>query len=177
REYMPIPQSGSSNGAIYSQTSGLVNFPVSNSGNYYPSSERIFSEKALENSPLDRVLGLTQPGSSWEGHAVQYAYQANNANEVLKIITTSIYSEGISKATTLTFSGYYAGATLYKNKITDEDGNVSYEFKNGQGQVLLVRKELSTTTYADTYYVYNEYDQLAFVISPLASDSFKSSPN
>jgi hypothetical protein len=33
----------------------------------------------------------------------------------------------------------------------------------------LVRKVLSPTENADTYYVYNEYDQLAFVIPPLAS--------
>ena len=48
----------------------------------------------------------------------------------------------------------------------DEDGNQTIEFKNGEGQVLLVRKMLSATEKADTYYVYNEYNQLAFVIPP-----------
>jgi len=55
---------------------------------------------------------------------------------------------------------------------TDEDGNASIEFKNGQGQTLLVRKMLGTDS-IDTYYVYNDYDQLAFVIPPLAADKFK----
>ncbi|MEY8761304.1 RHS repeat-associated core domain-containing protein, partial [Chryseobacterium tongliaoense] len=57
-------------------------------------------------------------------------------------------------------------SSLYKNTITDEDGNKTIEFKNGQGQVVLVRKVLSATENADTYYVYNEYNQLAFVVPP-----------
>ncbi|MFL9835855.1 RHS repeat-associated core domain-containing protein, partial [Chryseobacterium sp. ST-37] len=63
---------------------------------------------------------------------------------------------------------YYTENKLYKSTVTDEDGNKTIEFKNGQGQVILVRKALTTTDNADTYYVYNEYNQLAFVISPKA---------
>ncbi len=58
---------------------------------------------------------------------------------------------------------------MYKNIVTDEDGNKTIEFKNAKGQLLLVRKIISATENADTYYVYNEYDQLAFVIPPLLS--------
>jgi len=57
---------------------------------------------------------------------------------------------------------------LYKNTVTDEDGNKTIEFKNGQGQTILVRKMLDDVTKADTYYVYNDYNQLAYVIPPLA---------
>ncbi|AYZ11876.1 hypothetical protein EGY05_08040 [Chryseobacterium arthrosphaerae] len=49
--------------------------------------------------------------------------------------------------------------------MIDEDGNKTLEFKNGKGQTLMVRKEDGSST----YYVYNEYDQLAFVLPPMAS--------
>ncbi|KPE48925.1 sugar-binding protein, partial [Chryseobacterium indologenes] len=62
---------------------------------------------------------------------------------------------------------YFGPSQLYKNTVTDEDGNKTIEFKNGKGQVILVRKVLNASENADTYYVYNEYDQLAFVIPPL----------
>ncbi|WP_276833709.1 RHS repeat-associated core domain-containing protein, partial [Chryseobacterium cucumeris] len=66
-------------------------------------------------------------------------------------------------------NGMYGDAQLYKNTVTDEDENKTIEFKNGKGQTILVRKVISATENADTYYVYNEYDQLAFVIPPLLS--------
>ncbi|EPJ2900340.1 RHS repeat domain-containing protein, partial [Elizabethkingia anophelis] len=64
-------------------------------------------------------------------------------------------------------SGTYGANSLYKNVVTDEDGNSTIEFKNGQGQTVLVRKKNGSED-LDTYYVYNEYNQLAFVIPPLA---------
>ncbi|EGT4348828.1 RHS repeat-associated core domain-containing protein, partial [Elizabethkingia anophelis] len=63
--------------------------------------------------------------------------------------------------------GTYGASSLYKNVVTDEDGNSTIEFKNGQGQTVLVRKKNGSED-LDTYYVYNEYNQLAFVIPPLA---------
>ncbi|MCL8538955.1 RHS repeat-associated core domain-containing protein, partial [Chryseobacterium gallinarum] len=61
----------------------------------------------------------------------------------------------------------YAPNQLYKNTVKDEDGNETREFKNGQGQIMLVRKTDGVKN-IDTYYVYNEYNQLAFVIPPNA---------
>ena len=74
----------------------------------------------------------------------------------------------------LSLSPSYGTARLYKNTVTDEDGNTTIEYKNGQGQVLMVRKAISATENADTYYVYNDYDQLAYVIPPLAVEAVKS---
>jgi hypothetical protein len=50
RDYLPVPQSGTQNGSIYPQTSGMVNFPVSDATGIY-TGEKIYSEKVLENSP------------------------------------------------------------------------------------------------------------------------------
>ena len=166
RDYLPVPQSTTANGAIYPQTSG--NFPVGDPTGVYPN-ERAFSEKILENSPLDRILQQKQVGQAWSEKPVQFDYDVNTTQDAVKKYTTVTSWENGATKSTISQSTVYGDAQLYKNTVTDEDGNPTIEFKNGRGQVLLVRKMLSATEKADTYYVYNEYNQLAFVIPPLAS--------
>ncbi|WP_160137568.1 DUF6443 domain-containing protein [Chryseobacterium sp. c4a] len=160
KDYLPIPQSGTLNGAI-------IPDPLSSATNSY-GSEKIYSEKVLEKSPLDRILQQVQPGNDWANKPVGFGYEANLANEVYQYTTKAIWENGATKSElSLSPATFYAPGTLYKNTVTDEDGNPTVEFKNGRGQTLLVRK-VNSTENADTYYVYNEYDQLAFVIPPKA---------
>ncbi|MDR3025596.1 DUF6443 domain-containing protein [Chryseobacterium sp.] len=160
KDYLPIPQQGTQNGVIY--TSPLIN--ATQSSLY--GSEKIYSEKILENSPLDRILSQKQVGAAWDNKPVQFGYDANADGEAKKYTATFDYTNFESK---LILSGSYGTGQLYKNTVTDEDGNQTIEFKNGKGQLLLVRKVINATENADTYYVYNDYDQLAFVIPPKAS--------
>jgi len=170
RDYLPVPQQGTQNGGIYSQSSALVDFPVGDPTGVY-ANEKAFVHKNLENSPLDRMFSQVQPGSAWQGKPVQFTYDANTtADAVKKYNLVTSWENGATK------SGFnpttaYAASQLYKNTVTDEDGNQTIEFKNGEGQVVLVRKMLSATEKADTYYVYNKFNQLAFVIPPLAAFS------
>ncbi|MCS4300804.1 DUF6443 domain-containing protein [Chryseobacterium sp. BIGb0232] len=161
KDYLPVPQSGTQNGAIIAN-------PLSNAtqpGIY--GSEKIYSEKMLEKSPLDRIMQQIQPGNDWANKPVGFVYEANILNEVYQYTTKTTWENGATKSElSLSPALVYPPGTLYKNVVTDEDGNKTVEFKNGKGQTLLVRK--ITTEYLDTYYVYNEYDQLAFVISPNA---------
>ncbi|MGH1520753.1 RHS repeat-associated core domain-containing protein, partial [Chryseobacterium sp. JK1] len=84
-------------------------------------------------------------------------------------VTTTTWENGATKSTLgLSSNGTYPLNQLYKISVKDEDGNETVEFKNGQGQIVLVRKIMSSTLHVDTYYVYNEYNQLAFVIPPNA---------
>ncbi|WP_233788815.1 DUF6443 domain-containing protein, partial [Chryseobacterium scophthalmum] len=159
-DYLPVPQSGTANGAMV--TNPLAN--ATQAGIY--GSEKIYAEKVLENSPLNRVLQQKQVGNDWANKPVKFDYDANIAGEVKKYVATFNYSN-FTSSISLSTSGYEANQ-LYKNTVTDEDGNKTIEFKNGQGQVVLVRKMLDVTTKADTYYVYNDYRQLAYVIPPLA---------
>ncbi|WP_185290495.1 DUF6443 domain-containing protein [Chryseobacterium lactis] len=166
RDYLPIPQSGTQNGSIYPQTSGMVNFPVSDATGIY-TGEKIYSEKVLENSPLDRIQQQIQVGNAWSTKPAKFEYGANIGNDVYHFVTTTIWENGATKSS-LSIAPAYTANQLYRNAVIDEDENKTYEYKNGSGQVLLVRKMLSDSEYADTYYVYNEYDQLAFVIPPNA---------
>ncbi|WP_343662758.1 DUF6443 domain-containing protein [Chryseobacterium mucoviscidosis] len=164
KDYLPVPQQGTQNGAIYTSPLSNATQPT------LYGAEKIYSEKILENSPLDRILQQKQVGNAWDGKPVNFGYDANTtADAVKKYTTVTTWVSGASSSV-LSQSSNYAAAQLYKNTVTDEDGNITIEFKNGEGQVLLVRK-MNGTQSVDTYYVYNEYNQLAYVIPPLASVS------
>jgi len=148
---------------------------------------RAYAEKILESSPLDRIEKQIQPGADWQSHPVDFKYQINSSTDVLKFTATSFPDKGIFYISQLKVDGFYASSKLYKNRVADEDGGTTYEFKNGKGQLLMVRKVLGNEVnvvqqqgrplpqaeYLDTYYVYNEYNQLSFVIPPLASREFR----
>ncbi|WP_228390796.1 DUF6443 domain-containing protein, partial [Chryseobacterium contaminans] len=162
KDYLPIPQSGTMNGAI-------IPNPLSNATNTPYGSEKIYSEKVLENSPLDRIQQQIQVGNDWSNKPIKFDYEANIWEDyVRKYETTTTWVEGRTQ-TSVQLLQYFQPSQLYKNTLTDEDGNKTIEFKNGKGQLILSRKAISATENADTYYVYNEYDQLAFVVPPLAS--------
>lgn len=107
-------------------------------------------------------------------------YEANSDNEVRAFETTTDYIEGrtfsVLKITNSanSLNGYYKKAQLYKTTVTDDDGNKTIEFKNGRGQVIMTRRVLSPTENADTYFIFNEYNQLAFVIPPKPAEALKS---
>lgn len=58
---------------------------------------------------------------------------------------------------------------LYKNVITDENGSKTEEFKDKEGRVVLKRAYDGSEPH-DTYYVYDIYNNLTFVIPPKAVD-------
>ncbi|MCX8532085.1 DUF6443 domain-containing protein [Chryseobacterium luquanense] len=158
-EYLPVPQSGTMNGAFISS-------PLTNATqNDIYGSEKIYAEKILENSPLNRVLEQKQVGNAWSNKPVKFEYNANADGEVKKY--TATFNESNFESS-ISLSGNYVANKLYKTIVIDEDLNKTIEFKNGQGQTILVRKMLDGTNSVDTYYVYNNYSQLAYVIPPLA---------
>lgn len=166
RNYLPVPQSSTSNGAIYSQTPGMVPYPVADVTNIY-SGEKTYTEAVLENSPLQRVLQQKQIGNDWNTKPVVFEYDTNSSNEVYKYVVTTTWENGVAKNTlSLPSAQAYPPNQLFKSAVTDEDGIRTVEFKNGKGQVVLMRKMLSTSEQVDTYYVYNDYGQLAFVLPP-----------
>ncbi|WP_081873933.1 DUF6443 domain-containing protein [Chryseobacterium sp. JM1] len=161
KSYLPIPQAGTQNGAIYTS-------PLSNAPAVY-GAEKIYSEKIFENSPLDRVNQLVQVGNDWSNKPAHLNYDANSDGELTKYTVTTTWFEGRTKYV-IDNPGYYSSNTLSKNTVTNEDGNVSIEFKNKKGQTVLLRKKDGNQN-VDTYYLYDEYGQLAYVIPPLASQS------
>ncbi|UPQ76046.1 DUF6443 domain-containing protein [Chryseobacterium nepalense] len=149
---------------------GNIQSAVKSTAITYYSDNNPYSHLNIEPSPLDRPLSKVNEGSSWQQKPVNYNYEANAAGEVKKYVAIFDYNTFQS---TITKSADYVAGQLYKNSVTDEDGNQTIEFKNTEGRTVLVRKMLSATESADTYYVYNNYGQMAYVLSPKASGLFK----
>ncbi|WP_374360396.1 DUF6443 domain-containing protein [Cloacibacterium sp.] len=172
KEFLPLPQSSSGNGAI--NTSPETTYYTNN----FPGAI-LYSEKKLELSPLDRLQEQGHPGTEWNvgsSHSQKFYYGLNLDGEVKKFVSNFNYNTFQSKllidsSEYVDSNGYYLANQLYKNKVTDEDGNESYEFKNGQGQTILIRK-YDGNIKIDTYYVYNNFNRLAFIIPPLASKKY-----
>lgn len=99
-------------------------------------------------------------------HSVKFSYGTNTSNDV-KLWTV------VNDA--LTDEGFYTASTLYKTTTWDENNNQTNgsashteEFKDLQGKVIL-KRSYNGTEKLSTYYVYDDFDLLRFVIPPLAN--------
>ena len=176
KEYLPYESSSTNMGFEGNAEGGTVAFY---STEKYENTSNPFSQKELESSPLNRVLKQAAPGTSWamgSGHEIKLDYQTNTADEVKLYKATATWDEG-SELFEIAFSesGKYEANQLYKNVTFDENTTANpsesngstVEFKNKEGQVVLKRTYESGSK-LDTYYVYDIYGNLTYVIPPKA---------
>ncbi len=160
KSYMPVPQAGTQNGAFYTD-------PKANAPQSYGADASFFSYTQLENSPSAKVLSTTKPGADFQGHSTTFGYGVNGSTDVKKYTVATAWVNGATDHS-ISLSGSHPAGQLLKTSVTDEDGRVTTEFTNGRGQTVLARKAVSSSQDSDTYYIYNRYGQLAYVIPPLA---------
>lgn len=131
----------------------------------YNGDSRAFNESVYEASPLNRITAQYGPGSSWNTHPASMDYLANAATGVLACKLYQVNASG-----SLVQSGSYTVGTLHVNKVTDEDGNPSYSFVDLFGQTVLTR-QMDGGEAHDTYYVYDDFGNLCFVLPPAYQDT------
>lgn len=134
-----------------------------------------YSKPVYEASPLNRVLEQYGPGADWKSTgAVKTRYLTNVATGEAKFICSLFTVDGSGLTTKVKRSGNYAANELYVTEQKDEVGNLSYEFKDKLGQVVLIRQinldKDNKEERLDTYYVYDDFGNLGFVLPPLVSD-------
>jgi RHS repeat-associated protein len=153
-----------------------------------------YSETVLEPSPLGRVMEQAAPGSDWavgNGHTIEFEYQTNSLNPADAFIHTdsqgNYYDNVIlfdvahptengvlnTEKTELVYTGHYSANELYKTITKDENwtsgkDHTTEEFTNKQGQVIL-KRTFNDNVPHDTYYVYDDYGNLTYVLPPEAS--------
>ncbi|MEQ9120845.1 DUF6443 domain-containing protein [Fulvivirga sp.] len=138
-----------------------------------------FKEKIIETSPLGRVLEQGSFGEAWQlGMAsVTMTYEYNSTDD--HVITWKVNNQN-----NLVHDGEYDAYKLYKTEVVDEENHIIREFKNSLGQVILKRVQAinspNLTEYiigqwADTYYAYDDYGNLRFVLPPEAINEIGSS--
>lgn len=181
KEYLPY--ASTQNTATYIDPATLVpNLITQYKNNYGTVNANPFSEKQLEASPLNRVLKQAAPGNDWAltgSNTIKISYQSNQSNNV-KLFTANatwnptlgLYDIMLGNTAGTTF---YSANELYKTTTYDEntaaapletDGS-TVEFKNKKGQVVLKRTYDAGVNH-DTYYVYDIYGNLTYVIPPKA---------
>ena len=134
-----------------------------------------YSKPVYEASPLSRVLEQYGPGSAWKSTgAIKTRYLTNVATGDSKLICSLFTVDGSGLTTKVKRSGNYAANELYVTELKDEADNLSYEFKDKLGQVVLTRQinldKDNKEERLDTYYVYDDFGNLGFVLPPLVSD-------
>ena len=164
RNWLPSVSS-SNNGAFVS----LANVKTKANSTYGDSVA--YTRPIYEASPLNRVLEQYGAGSDWKTNAasIKNSYLTNVETGDSKLICSLFTVDGSGLSTKVKRSGNYGANQLYVTELKNENGSSSYEFKDKLGQVVLNRQIESNTNY-DTYYVYDDFGNLSFVLPPLASD-------
>lgn len=177
KDYLPYATQSTS-GLDY-ETNALID--VMN----YPSyiGQDPFSQKLLEASPVSRVMKQAAPGIDWAlgvGHEIKLDYQTNTSATEVKLFgvtTTWNATTGLYDIVLINNTGtiFYDVNQLYKTITYDENtaatpaesAGSTVEFKNKEGQIVLKRAYEAGVKH-DTYYVYDIYGNLTYVIPPKA---------
>lgn len=136
-------------------------------------SQFAYSQKIFDNSPLNRVLGVAAPGESWVGsNKYKQTEEIVNIGNEVPIWNVSTTTDGSLQG--ISSQSYYPAGKLLIIKQTDESGNMVYEYKSLDGNILLRKQSKNTTgnEFLCTYYVYDMLNRLRVVIPPLAIEKF-----
>lgn len=186
KEYLPYAANttGSLN-YVSTALTDVKNFPQYTGQNPY-------SQKLFESSPVNRVLKQSAPGNlnDWalnSGHEIKFDYQSNIAGEVklYNVITTWDPDKKLYNTTLGNNDGtvFYEPNQLYKTITYDENtaanpneiNGSTVEFKNKQNQIILKRTYESGVKH-DTYYVYDDFGNLTYVLPPLSQHNPNAAP-
>ncbi|SHF74702.1 DUF6443 domain-containing protein [Flavobacterium defluvii] len=183
KEYLPF--ASSQNNLSYIDPATLIPNLISQyQTNYGAANNNPFSEKQLEASPLSRVLQQAAPGNDWalaNNHTIKMDYKTNVDNEVKLFLAYATWNSSLGlydiSLNYGTGNGFYPANQLYKTITYDENTTASpteangstVEFKNKEGQLILKRTYDAGVKH-DTYYVYDSYGNLTYVIPPKAAD-------
>ncbi|MBL7750946.1 MAG: DUF2380 domain-containing protein [Chitinophagaceae bacterium] len=150
----------------------------------YPGENSFFAETRLEASPLNRSIKSLAPGLNWGGSdvGIQTGYDLNGTADAVRIWRIDNFS---NTALPISNAGdVYPANTLYKIITTDERGKLIIEYKDKEGEIILRKQQLAESGpglsedhlgWLCTYYVYNDFGQLRYMIQPKAVESMRQS--
>jgi RHS repeat-associated protein len=124
-----------------------------------------YAVKVLASSPLADLREQGAPGADWQpgsGHTIKNDLILNVASQVRYWLPAG------------TTSSYYAANLLVVSQVTDENGNKVRTFTDKLGQTILKQVQLDetlegvVTPWLETYYIYDEYNRLKYILPPKA---------
>lgn len=154
-----------------SQSGKLKTTPLTEQPQYYTTNYNesfAYSVINFDNSPLNRVTNVKQPGISWNASAGRSAvYDLNTAADDIRIFTVDYVQGSIP-----VYKGVYPEKTLYKLNTTDENGKVVIEYFDKEGRLILRKVQLDDSpagTYTGwicTYNIYDDFGLLRYQVQP-----------
>ena len=140
-----------------------------------------YSENLYEPSPLNRVVERGAPGASWKAnpnsdndHTIKLNWNTNGNNEVVYFEVA--FEGNDTEKPVLQQNGFHAANELFVTVTKDENWapgsgslHTNREYRDEFGRVILKRPYASTNFPAeahDTYYVYDDFGNLTYVIPP-----------
>ncbi|MFR0835747.1 MAG: DUF6443 domain-containing protein, partial [Barnesiella sp.] len=161
KEWLPVPVNGDQGNYVpFTQ--------VKAAGISFYGDDNPFSETVYERSLLNREVEKIGPGKAWRNagisgnHSRKTEYLFNTASGELSVRNYRFTSS-------LKNNGNYPADVLTAVKSEDENGNVSYEFTDKSGRLILFR-QINGNDWCDTYYIYDTAGRLRYVLPPQASD-------
>ena len=171
-----LPYAAATADGIYKVTAMGDQFNFNNA--QYPAEIFYYGQVRMEPSPESRPLTTYAPGINWGGslRGITSQYLLNQAADSVRIwnIAAAFGSIPTSTAT-------YAAGTLFKNVTIDEAGHQTIEYKDKSGHTVLKKQQLAASPgtahvgWLCTYYVYDDIENLRFVIPPKAVQLINSS--
>ncbi|MCD2421225.1 RHS repeat-associated core domain-containing protein [Niabella pedocola] len=168
-----LPYEATSNNGIYQiadVTSQALFYNSAGAGSISKIAANPFTQTLFEPSPLSRVHEVANPGASWKlgnGHTTRIDYGVNGANEIRRWEVTILGTSYIGA----TSPSYYGAGQLSKTTTWDENRNRVIEYKDKEGMLVCKMVQdggdtLSAPTFTVTQYIYDDFDQLAYVLPP-----------
>lgn len=157
-----------------------------------------YSETIYDGSWENRPVEQGSPGKSWmvdpisdNDHTVKFEYLSNtisidNGNSVVQgddvmLFKVSYPTYGDLNNPILELDGFYQDSELFKLVTKDENwtttsgkNHTTETYKDRSGRVVLKRNYNENTAH-DTYYAYDSYENLIFVLPPKATDDVRNS--
>ncbi len=189
KEYLPFERQNGSLGSFnpvnvdtdinsYYLNTYPEDFPgITNTGEVNAYSERVF-----ENSPLHRVREQGAPGLAWKAnpssnadHTIKFEWDVNTTTDAISYFKVN-FPSGNREIPVLVKDENYTSQELYKTITKDEnwtssDGRnrTTEEYKDKLGRIIIKRAFANVSGVSeahDTYYVYDDYGNLTYVIPP-----------
>ena len=175
KEYLPYASEETQNGDIY--TNPLAELNAFYNTPKYQNTPNPYSETIFEASPLSRPLKQAAPGADWQAqstgddHTIKLDRTLNSdADDVVYFKVN--FTGGDTEKPTLVKVGDYPEnelfVTITKDENwteSDENDHTTQEYTDKLGRVIL-KRTFNNNTPHDTYYVYDDFGNLTFVLPP-----------
>ncbi len=165
-------------GAAGYTTSDQYNF-YNNASTTIAQDTKPYAETIFEPSPLNRAVKQFGAGADWHANnkhiGMEYLINNSTTEDVIAwdINASNMPVHHAVVANHVLANGYYANGQLFVNVTKDEQGNAVREYTNKSGQVVLKKVQAvaspalnNYTHWASTYYVYDDFGDLRFVLPP-----------